>query len=248
MNNIIDRFSNKTTLFALSGIIFISSLVVLSLFQSAESSISQQQKAAILTHEMMKSSDNLTNYARYYVATKREDWKNEFDKVLDVRNGVLAGADGVKKSFKDKLKESGIFLKEETDILLKAEELSNNLAKIENEAFKFIGLWKKEETYSEYQLGLEMKAQTLVFGEDYVRHKKEIDNTSLSFYNAVVNRLKADYERTMFLAWTLITAINVALLMLVLGIMNFKPAENPVAAKKSAPAKKVTIRKPAIKR
>lgn len=246
MTKLIHRFSNKTVLFILSGVIFLSSLVLLSLFKSAKSSISQQQTAVLLTQEMMKSSDNLTNYGRFYVATKSDQWKNEFNKVLDVRNGVIAGTDGVKKSFKDKLKESDVFLKEEIAILTKAEELSNNLAKIENEAFKFIDLWKKEKD-GEYQQGLAIKAQVLVFGEDYIKYKKEIDDTARTFYTTVVNRLKVEYEKTMFLAWSLITLMNLCLLLFVIAILNFRSAspENP----KRAPAKKSALsRKPARKR
>ena len=119
--------------YVVSGVIFVCSLAVLSCFRSAETQLTTLNHAASLSHVMSKSSDDLTNYARFFVTTKNEQWRTDFNNVLKIRNGEMADDKGVTKSFKDRVKEVP-FLQTELDQLLKAEQLSNNLAKIEVEA------------------------------------------------------------------------------------------------------------------
>ena len=138
--NILDKFLEVKKLpYILAGVIFLCSLAVLSCFKSAETQLNTLNQAVSFSRMMTKSSDDLTNYARYYVTTKNEQWKTEFNNVLKVRNGELADEKGIVKSFKDRLKEVP-FLQTELDTLLKAEQLSNNLAKLEIEAFDWIVL------------------------------------------------------------------------------------------------------------
>ena len=127
--NILDKFLEfKKLPYVLAGVIFLCSLAVLSCFKSAETQLNTLNQAVSFSQTMIKSSDDLTNYARYYVTTKNEQWKTEFNNVLKVRNGLLADEKGILKSFKDRLKEVP-FLQSELDTLLRAEQLSNNLAK-----------------------------------------------------------------------------------------------------------------------
>ena len=168
--NIILEF--KRTPYIIAGVIFLSSLVVLSCFKNAETQLNILNQAASLSRTMAKSSDDLTNYARYFVTTKNEQWKIEFDNVLKVRNGDMADEKGITKAFKDRVKEVP-FLQSELDKLLKAEQLSNNLAKIEVEAFAWIDK-AITESNSDVQTHHYTQAQMLMFGDDYKKYKKEI--------------------------------------------------------------------------
>ena len=220
--------------YIIAGIIFFCSLGVLSCFKSAEAQLAMLNHAASLSRVMVKSSDDLTNYARFFVTTKNEQWRTEFNNVLKVRNGEVADDKGITKSFKVRVKEVP-FLQTELDKLLKAEELSNNLAKLEVEAFAWIDKGKPEINF-DIQTHHYTAAQILMFGDDYKKYKKEIVVTTDEFYAMVVNRLQSEYLFYMTAAWTLIIVINVSLLLLVL-IIKHKDAVKPqrVTVKKVLP-------------
>jgi hypothetical protein len=202
--------------YIVSGVIFVCSLAVLSCFKSAETQLTTLNHAASLSHTMAKSSDDLTNYARFFVTTKNEQWRTEFNNVLRIRNGDMADDKGVTKSFKARVKEVP-FSQTELDQLLKAEQLSNNLAKIEVEAFAWIDKGRPEINF-DIMMHHYTEAQMLMFGDDYKKYKQEIVDTTNGFYVMVVNRLQSEYLFYMSAAWTLITVINVSLLLLVMII------------------------------
>ena len=216
MNIINTILEFKKTPYIIAGVIFLSSLAVLSCFKSAETQLNILNQASSLSRTMAKSSDDLTNYARYFVTTKNEQWRTDFNNVLKVRNGDIADDKGVTKSFKDRVREVP-FTQSELDKLLKAEQLSNNLAKLEVEAFAWIDKGIPESN-SEVQMHHYMAAQMLMFGDDYKKYKKEILGTTDEFYTMVVTRLQSEYLCYMQAAWVLITIINLSLLLLVLVI------------------------------
>lgn len=220
--------------YIIAGVIFFCSLGVLSCFKSAEAQLTMLNHAASLSRVMVKSSDDLTNYARFFVTTKNEQWRTEFNNVLKVRNGEVADDKGITKSFKVRVKEVP-FLQTELDKLLKAEELSNNLARLEVEAFAWIDKGRPEINF-DIQTHHYTAAQMLMFGDDYKKYKKEIVVTTDEFYAMVVNRLQSEYLFYMTAAWTLIIVINVSLLLLVL-IIKHKDAVKPqrVTVKKVLP-------------
>ena len=230
----------KRTPYVIAGVIFLSSLVVLSCFKSAETQLTTLNHAASLSRTMAKSSDDLTNYARYFVTTKNEQWRTEFNNVLKIRNGEIADEKGVTKSFKDRVKEVA-FLQSELDTLLKAEELSNNLARLEVQAFAWIDKGRPEINF-EIQMHHYMAAQMLMFGDDYKKYKQEIVNTTDNFYVSVVNRLQAQYLFYMTAAWTMIIVINLSLILLVMVI------KHKDAVKPRRPAVKKTIAKTRAKK
>ena len=228
--------------YIIAGVIFFCSLGVLSCFKSAEAQLTMLNHAASLSRVMVKSSDDLTNYARFFVTTKNEQWRTEFNNVLKVRNGEVADDKGITKSFKVRVKEVP-FLQTELDKLLKAEELSNNLARLEVEAFAWIDKGRPEINF-DIQTHHYTAAQMLMFGDDYKKYKKEIVVTTDEFYAMVVNRLQSEYLFYMTAAWTLIIVINVSLLLLVM-IIKHKDAIKPqrVTVKKVLPkprAKKIS--------
>lgn len=214
---IIDKILEfKRTPYIIAGVIFLCSLAVLSCFKSAESQLTILNQAASLSRAMAKSSDDLTNYARYFVTTKNEHWLKEFNNILKIRNGEIADEKGIQESFKSRVK-AVPFLQSELNTLLKAEELSNNLAKIEVAAFAWIEKGKPEVNY-DIQTHHYTAAQMLMFGDDYKKYKQEIVSTTDTFYIMVVNRLQSEYLFYMTAAWTMIIVINLSLLLLVMVI------------------------------
>ena len=244
--NIFYKFLDfKRTPYVIAGVIFLCSLVVLSCFKSAESQLTVLNQAVKFNTILNKSSDDLTNYARYFVTTKDHVWRNEFDNVLKVRNGDIADEQGVKKSFQDRVKEVQ-FTQEELDMLLKAEQLSNNLAKLEVEAFELIDQSREVWDYV-VQTQKITQAQVLMFGNDYKTNKQQIITTSNEFYAMVVNRLQSKYQFYMTTAWAMIIVINLSLILLVIAVNHKSTAvtttpKRPV--RKTSAAKKVASRVP----
>jgi hypothetical protein len=238
----------KRTPYIIAGVIFLCSLVVLSCFKSAESQLTVLNQAVKFNTMMTKSSDDLTNYARYFVTTKDEHWRNEFDNVLKVRNGDVADEQGVKKSFQARLKEVQ-FTQEELDMLLKAEQLSNNLAKIEVQAFELINSAKSGDWDFITQSQKNTQAQVLMFGHDYKNYKQQIITTSNEFYAMVVNRLQSQYQFYMTTAWTMIIMINLSLILLVIAVNHKSTAvtTTPKKTVRKTPAAKKVAKKVARK-
>jgi len=232
----------RRTPYIIAAVIFFCSLGVLSCFKSAESQLAMLNHAASLSRTMAKSSDDLTNYARFFVTTKNEQWRTEFNNVLKIRNGEAADDKGVTKSFKVRVKEVP-FLQSELDQLLKAEQLSNNLARLEVEAFAWIDKGRPEINF-EIMMHHYTEAQMLMFGDDYKKYKKEIVDTTNQFYVMVVNRLQSEYLFYMTAAWTLIIVINVSLLLLVM-IIKHKEVMKPQRVTVKKPVATPRVKKPA---
>jgi hypothetical protein len=238
----------KRTPYIIAGVIFLCSLVVLSCFKSAESQLTVLNQAVKFNTMMVKSSDDLTNYARYFVTTKDEHWRNEFDNVLKVRNGDVADEQGVKKSFQVRVKEVQ-FTQEELDMLLKAEQLSNNLAKLEVQAFELISSAKSGDWDFITQSQKNTQAQVLMFGHDYKNYKQQIITTSNEFYVMVVNRLQSQYQFYMTTAWAMIIVINLSLILLVIAVNHKSTAvtATPRRTVRKTPAAKKVAKKVARK-
>ena len=234
INKILDY---SKTPFILATIIFICSLILLSIFKTAETQLNHLNNAMVIANEMSDSSDNLTNYARYYVTTKDEQWKKRFENIIKIRNGEEANKDNVKISFKDKVKAFG-FSNNELDLILKSENLSNNLAILEVKAFDSISQGKIEQNWDVQQFHY-TQAQMFMFGEDYTKHKNEIMNTIDKFTKNVYTRLEHDYQISMKLAWILITIINVSLIILVISVQHHNKTILMSSAKVSTSKRKV---------
>jgi hypothetical protein len=224
--NILDKFLEfKKLPYILAGVIFLCSLAVLSCFKSAETQLATLNHAVSFSRAMVRSSDDLTNYARYYVTTKNDQWKTEFNNVLKIRNGELADEKGVVKSFKDRLKEVP-FLQSELDTLL------------EIEAFDWTQKGKIE-LNADVQTHHHMAAQLLMFGDDYKKHKNQIIQTTNEFYTSVVNRLQSQYLFYMTTAWTMIICINISLILLIVSIKHKDSmVTRPKRIVKKSPVKK----------
>ena len=202
----------KRTPYIIAGVIFLCSLVVLSCFRSAESQLTVLNQAVKFNAILNKSSDDLTNYARYFVTTKDHVWRNEFDNVL------------------------------------KAEQLSNNLAKLEVQAFELIDQSREVWDYVVQSQKI-TQAQVLMFGHDYKTNKQQIITTSNEFYVMVVNRLQSQYQFYMTTAWAMIIVINLSLILLVIAVNHKSIAvtATPKRPVRKTPAAKKVAKKVARK-
>lgn len=236
---LLDKFIEYSKLpFILSGIIFISSLVFLSTNKYTAEQTNLQQRAMAFAFLVGKSSDDLTMYARYYVTTKNPVWREQFETVLKIRSGEMPDKKGVQKSLIDKAKEIE-FTKEELELYETAIKLSNNLAVKEVEAFKLIMEIRSGKSYSA-EID-EARAQNLMFGDEYQRYKTEIMYTIGKFHDAVKKRTDDKIALSNNIEWSLVTLINVCLLILVMALKHKEELEKK-------PVKKVIRRKKTVRR
>jgi hypothetical protein len=134
-------------------------------------------------------------------------------------------------------------------MLLKAEQLSNNLAKIEVQAFELIHSAKSGDWDFITQSQKNTQAQILMFGHDYKNYKQQIITTSNEFYAMVVNRLQSQYQFYMTTAWAMIIVINLSLILLVIAVNHKSIAvtATPKRPVRKTPAAKKVAKKVARK-
>ena len=236
---LLDKFIEYSKLpFILSGIIFISSLVFLTTNKYTAEQSNLQQRAMAFAFLVGKSSDDLTMYARYYVTTKNPVWREQFENVLKIRAGEMPDKKGIQKSLIDKAKEIE-FTKEELDLYENAIKLSNNLAVREVEAFKLIMEIRSGKSYNPEVD--EARAQNLMFDNEYQRDKNEIMVTIAKFHDTVKKRTEDKIALSNTIEWSLVTVINVCLLILVMALKHKEELEKK-------PVKKVIRRKKTVRR
>ena len=133
--------------------------------------------AYLLADELRQTSDDLTRMARLYSVTGEDRYKDYFQRVLDIRNGVIArpanpntaywdiavatGAlpptDGQTAALRDLLKDADLSPRQ-LELVATAEDRSNALADIEADAFR----------------GTLEEARAIMHGAEYNRLKAEI--------------------------------------------------------------------------
>lgn len=236
---IFDKFIEiKQLPYAIAGIIFILSLCFLHTNKLQDENQSQIVRAIRFSQMMAQSSDDLTNYARFYVATKNSLWRDKFEDVLKVRAGELPDKDGKKISYVDRVKLFN-FKPEELAVYEQAVKLSNNLAVKEVEAFKIIQDIREGKIKGIDEA--ESKAIDLVFGKEYQKYKTEIIDTSIKFSLMVESRLETDDALIQKIEWSMITSINILLVILVMALKHKSDLEKK-------PTRRVVKKKPLKKR
>jgi hypothetical protein len=213
---IIDKFIEiKQLPYIIAGLIFLCSLGFLHINMEKDKNQILMVNSIEFGHMMSESSNDLTNNARYYVATKNPLWREQFEKILKQRSGEISSDDGRRISFVDRVKEFE-YNKDELDVYEQAVKLSNNLAVRETEAFKII-LDIREGKVKNID-DLEARAVDLVFGTEYQKYKLEIMDTSAKFSKMVIRRLIAEDKLMGNIEWILIILINVSLIILVMAL------------------------------
>lgn len=179
----------------MSVIVFVTILMIVSSNKHLEHALSYELQAYQLANEMSKSSENLTNYIRLYAMTGNTSYREAYNKVLDVRNGKVADDNGVKKSFADKVKEMEL-TSEENNLILKSQDLSNNLAVLETEVMTFIDnymLRNPNVNLGETSDPDVLHQQGRLFSVEYTSHTDAIMKPVADFQQALFDR--ADIEK-----------------------------------------------------
>ncbi len=143
-------------------------------------------KSNVVATELQESSDNLTKYCRLYVATGNKKWADKYQEVLDVRNGKKPRPDGRTIALKDIMVELG-FTNAELAKLSEAEKKSNDLVKLETEAFSIIDNLQNISDGAEKQTQIQ-KAFNDVFGDEYLKQKEKIMAPIDDFFSMLHSR------------------------------------------------------------
>lgn len=121
----------------LSAVVYSQLITIINSTNELERALQYKMDAILLAQEMTESSTGLTANIRLYAMTGDRRYKDDYNNIIDVRNGVVAGDDGVKKSFNDKVKDMNLTADEEKQLLL-SQDLSNELAVLETEVMTYI--------------------------------------------------------------------------------------------------------------
>jgi len=186
-------------------------------------------KANMLRH----SSDDLTHFARTYVVTGKIYFKDRFFDVLNIREGRVPEPQGYQniywdvvdlkfppkydqnataKSLIEQMKELP-YTKKEFSLLAKAQEESNDLVKLEEEAFFAMkGLYKDQKGIFTVQAKSNQDyAIKLLHSHKYYQAKKKIMSPIKEFISLLDNRTHQNIQQTL----TYIEINKVVILLLI---------------------------------
>ena len=187
--------------------------------QEVSTAYSSQYHSYLLADGLRQSSDDLTRLVRAYAATGDVQYKDQYNAVLDIRNGVkprpveyhrvywdfVAGGNanprplGEAIALSEQMKQAG-FTKEEFALLDEAAKRSDGLVKLEVEAMKLV-----ETQDAAAAEAARVEATQLVNSPEYHRFKAEIMTPIDEFYVALESRLQGNIDRALDLAnfyWT----------------------------------------------
>ncbi len=147
--------------------------------------------AYLLVDELRQSSDDLTRMARLNSVTGEDRFRDYFQRILDIRNGVVARpanpnsaywdiaiatgemppTDGKTAALSDLLEDAGLS-SQQLDLVKTAQERSDSLASLETEAFE----------------GSREEAVGILHGAEYNRLKAEIMRPINQLLESLLNR------------------------------------------------------------
>lgn len=217
------------TLVVLCGCLFV--LKHLSNLQIA--SAEERYKSYRIANELRRTSDDLTTMVRLYVVTKEKKYRDHFNEILAIRAGksprpekydeiywdLILNSErprpfGDAKSLKQIMIEHRFSLKE-FDLLKEAENNSDELAVLEEEAMNAVeGLFQDNAGHYTVKGPPNTKmAQDLVFGDSYMKTKAEIMTPIQQFLSSVDERTgKRSEELERLVTLTITIAIALAVL------------------------------------
>jgi methyl-accepting chemotaxis protein len=191
-----------------------------------------QYDSYLLADQLRQSSDDLTRLVRTYVATGDEQYKDQYNQILDIRNGkaprpeayhriywdfVAAGNAhprplGKPVALADQMKAAG-FTEEEFKYLDEANSKSNGLVQLEVQAMKLVAAGDATTAADR------TKAIQLVNSPEYHRYKGEIMTPIDEFYVALEKRISgtisdAQGKAGFYLAALVTTTILLAAILL----------------------------------
>lgn len=160
---------------ALGVLIFICSILILNNNLNVKSAYITSSQSLYNVLLMGKSTNDLTMWAREYVITGDEKYKQKYDEHLEERNGNKADRRGVTKSYIERFTEipNNIVPESDKQKLLDSLSASDFLALKEKEAFKMVESGDLE------------TAKNCVFGDEYEAQQEKIINPLLEFTDKV---------------------------------------------------------------
>ena len=197
----------------------------------------QKYKSYLLADNFRQSSDDLTRLVRTYAETGDPSFKEQYNAVVEIRNGTrarpedyhriywdfVAGGeakprpDGTAVSMHDLMKQAG-FTDEEFALLGQANERSDALVTIETEAMNLVDAGAPD---------AKEKATAMVNSPEYHKFKAEIMKPVDAFFVKLENRTQGAVDEANMRAsfyWTLIIVAmsTLALMLAIVGFVTFK--------------------------
>ncbi len=193
-------------------ILVVSSVLMYFNNKSLVKSDENRYKSLVIAEELRKSSDDLSAFCRSYIETGDISWKEKYQEVLDIRNGVKPRPDGTIVSLKDRTKNLG-FTEAELSKLYEAEYNSNELAKIERVAINIIDSIKSADFNNMSAEGRMdyMRANHIVYSEKYSKSKRSVMKPIDECISMVKARTKIEVDKD--------TRINQILLFLIISFI-----------------------------
>ncbi|GBL00080.1 methyl-accepting chemotaxis protein [Vibrio harveyi] len=180
----LNNLSIRNIMFAIFGTIIILLCIIVTSLYSAFQTADQLDEAQSIRRKSLEvgamfvdSSVNLTNNARQYSVTGAPRFKDDYYHILAVRNGTKKGEDGRTISTQQRMKDLN-FSQEEFDYIAEANELSETLSKLEEEAMAAV------------EAGDKMHAQQLLFSDAYRDELNKIRIEVKRFEEALEQRLQ----------------------------------------------------------
>jgi signal transduction histidine kinase/CheY-like chemotaxis protein len=226
----------------IAALIFV--VLMISEYQNANKQLDvaykMQHRSLILADELRQSSDDLTRMARTYVVTGDKQFKEQFQTVLDIRNGViprpkiynhiywdfltLKGSkpllNGKKIPLRELMKEAG-FPETELELLYKSQKESDDLTHLETKAMNAVqGIFQdKDGNYSiKGKPDLEFAAK-IMHGERYHKAKISIMKPLNEFYKAFEKRTQQKVNEAHQKVKKLESSVAIAVFVLILLVL-----------------------------
>ena len=172
----------------------------------------RQRKMLSAADELRKSSDNLTRFARSYVVTGDTSYKNDYNEVLEIRNGTVGRPDHYESGYWDLGKQErlaqhpykeqqsleSIFLSlpyvdSERQLLLLSKKNSDQLVKLERQAFQMMSTAPTQPLRAaEADTSL---AIDLLYSPAYAQAKRSIMSPIDQLIVAVTHRTESEFEQ-----------------------------------------------------
>ncbi|GAA4184508.1 methyl-accepting chemotaxis protein [Shinella granuli] len=201
--------------------------------RSVEEAHVAQYRSYLLADELRQSSDDLTRLVRVYASTGDTQYRDQYNRILDIRNGLaprpldyhrvywdfVAGGTpeprplGEAVALRDLMRQAG-FTEEEFALLDEANKRSDGLVQLEVEAMKLV-----EDINERTSTASRARANVLVNSPEYHRFKAEIMQPIDAFYVALEARLQGtlDAARATSTFYQMMTVAAGGLLLVMLG-------------------------------
>ncbi len=188
------------TFFVLIAVISIA--LIVSMFGIADRVQTNRAESKQLGLELQKASDYLTEQVRSYAVTGEKAYFSEYEKEIKVTQ--------TREKVVEELMKLGA-PQNELDLLSDAKKLSDDLSKLEYEAFDLV------------EKGDKQTAQNIVFGEEYYIYKAKIAEKLSEFQTLLNNRCDKEYDAAHFgLIISIIITVMIIIVIIVLVIWSFR--------------------------